>query len=325
MSKAILMNFVADKANKKIKVDRPFNAELDLVWAAWTQSEILDQWWAPKPWKAVTKSQDFSEGGRWLYYMAGPEGEKHWCTCQYRNIKPQTEFSYHDNFCDENGNINTSHPSMDWHIGFTDNGDTTMVNIVISFDKLEDLETITQMGFKEGFSMGMENLDNYLNTKFKLRKENKQSNAARVTTYLNFPGNTEEAMNFYKEVFKGEFVGKGLQRFSDVEMPAEHPPMSEEDKKLIIHAELSILGGHIIMATDAPESMGFKMIHGNNMHINVEPDSREETERLFKALSEGGVVDAPLQDMPFFGAYYGALKDKYGINWMLNYQLANEA
>lgn len=175
------------------------------------------------------------------------------------------------------------------------------------------------MGFKEGFTAGLENLDHYLSTRFKLRKENKTSNKARVTTYLNFNGNTEEAMNFYKKVFNGKFTGKGLRRFSDIEMPEGMPPMSEENKKLIIHAELTILGGHVLMATDAPESMGFKLVSGNNMHINLEPETREETERLFKELSAGGEVSMPLADM-FFGVYFAEFKDKYGINWMLSHQ-----
>lgn len=323
MSKALMMNFSVDNENKQIKVEREFSAELPLVWRAWTDSEILDQWWAPKPWKAETKSQDFVEGGTWLYCMVGPEGDRHWSLCEYKSIKPEKSFSGLDGFCDEEGNINTALPRSQWNVGFAEDGEHTKVSIFISYDKLEDLETIVQMGFKEGFSMGMENLDSYLAAGFKLRKENKPSNKARVTTYLNFPGNTEEAMNFYKEVFKGEFVGKGLQRFADIDMLADHPPMSDADKNLVIHAELSIIGGHIIMATDAPESMGFKMVHGNNMHINIEPGTREETERLFNALSAGGVVDMPLQDMQFFGAYYGACKDKYGINWMLNYQLGS--
>ena len=95
--------------------------------------------------------------------------------------------------------------------------------------------------------------------------------------------------------------------------------MSDTDKKLILHAELTIMGGHILMATDAPESMGFKMVHGNNMHICLEPESREETKRLFDELSAGGKVTMPLEDM-FFGAYFAEFKDKYGINWMLSFQ-----
>lgn len=136
-----------------------------------------------------------------------------------------------------------------------------------------------------------------------------------------FPGNTEEAFKFYKSVFKTEFAGKGIQRFGDAPASAEHPPLSDADKKLILHIELPITGGHILMATDAPESMGFKLTPGNNMHISIEPDSRKETKRLFDALSEGGTITMPLQDM-FFGAYYGSCTDKYGINWMLNYSEA---
>ncbi|MHB1279027.1 MAG: SRPBCC family protein, partial [Bacteroidia bacterium] len=86
MNAAVLFNFLVDKENKKIRVERSFNAPLDLVWAAWTEPEILDQWWAPKPWRAETKSMDFRVGGRWLYCMAGPEGERHWCLFDYKTI-----------------------------------------------------------------------------------------------------------------------------------------------------------------------------------------------------------------------------------------------
>jgi PhnB protein len=210
---------------------------------------------------------------------------------------------------------------MNWRIDFSRSNTTTTVKADITFAKEADMETIIKMGFQEGFTAGLDNLDQYLSTQFKLRKEMKPDNRSRVTTYLNFPGNTEEAFNFYKKIFKGEFTGGGLQRFGDANLPAGTPPMSEADKKLILHAELTILGGHVLMATDAPESMGFKMIHGNNMHINLEPESKEETKRLFAALSEGGTVTMPLEDM-FFGAYFGSCTDKYGINWMLNYQPA---
>ena len=140
---------------------------------------------------------------------------------------------------------------------------------------------------------------------------------SRVSTYLNFPGNTEEAFNFYKTIFGGEFGGDGLQRFGDIPPVEGQPPMSEADKHLIIHVELQILGGHSIMATDAPESMGFTVIKGNNMHINLEPETKTETKRLFDALAEGGKITMELQDM-FWGAYFGSCTDKYGINWMFN-------
>ena len=140
---------------------------------------------------------------------------------------------------------------------------------------------------------------------------------ATTSTYLNFPGNTEEAFNFYKTVFNTEFHDGGIQRFGDMPAMEGQPPLSDADKNLILHIGLPIVGGHIIMATDAPASMGFTVTPGNNMHINLEPDSKEETKRLFDALSEGGNVSMPLADM-FWGAYFGSCTDKYGINWMFN-------
>ncbi|HXB39585.1 MAG TPA: VOC family protein [Bacteroidia bacterium] len=140
---------------------------------------------------------------------------------------------------------------------------------------------------------------------------------ARTSTYLNFPGNTEKAFNFYKSIFGGEFGGGGLQCFGDIPPVEGQPPLSADDKKLIIHAELEITGGHILMATDAPESMGFTVTQGNNMHINLEPETRKETKKLFDALSGGGKVTMELMDM-FWGTYFGSCTDKFGINWMFN-------
>ncbi len=313
------MIFEVDKLNKKILVERSFDAAIELVWAAWTEPEILDQWWAPKPYKNETKFMDFREGGYWLYSMISPEGERHWCRADYKKIEQHQYYIATDDFCDEHGTVTNILPSAKWTNTFIEEGEQTKVSINIEYKSVEDLEKIIELGFKEGFSMGLTNLDHYLSTQFKLRKQNKKNNKARVTFYLNFPGNTEEAMKFYQKVFNGTFVGKGLQRFSDIELPEETSGMTEEQKNLIIHAELEILPGYILMATDAPESMGFVLNHGNNMHINVEPSTREETERLFKALSDGGTVSMPLKDM-FFGAYFAELKDKYGINWMLTHQ-----
>jgi PhnB protein len=140
---------------------------------------------------------------------------------------------------------------------------------------------------------------------------------ARVSTYLNFSNNTEEAFNFYKTVFGSEFTGNGISRFGDIPPMEGMPPLAAKDKNLIMHIELPILGGHVIMATDAPESMGFTVNFGNNVHINLEPDTRKETKRLFDALAAGGKVTMDLQDM-FWGAYYGSCTDKYGVNWMFN-------
>lgn len=137
---------------------------------------------------------------------------------------------------------------------------------------------------------------------------------ARVSIYLNFPGTAEQAFAFYKTVFQSEYLGQ-VMRFKDG--PADEPPMSDADKELILHMELPILGGLVLMATDAPESLGMKVNSGNQVHINLEPDTRAEAERLFNALLEGGKVGMPLQDM-FWGAYFGSLTDRYGVCWMVN-------
>ncbi|MBG0859420.1 MAG: VOC family protein [Bacteroidales bacterium] len=139
---------------------------------------------------------------------------------------------------------------------------------------------------------------------------------AKVNTYLNFPRNTEEAFRFYKTVFGTEFIGE-ISRFRDIPSSENTPPIPEEDKDLVMHIALPILNGHVLMGTDAPESMGFKVNFGNNVYISLHPDTREETRRLFKKLSDGGKVEMELQDM-FWGDYYGSCQDKYGVQWMFN-------
>jgi PhnB protein len=140
---------------------------------------------------------------------------------------------------------------------------------------------------------------------------------ARVSTYLNFRRNTEEAFMFYRSVFGGEFSGGGIARLGDAPVPDGMPGLREEDKKLVMHVELPIIGGHLLMGTDAPESMGFNLNFGNNVYINLEPDTKKETKKLFDALSKGGAITMELQDM-FWGAYYGSCTDKYGVQWMFN-------
>lgn len=317
MKTAILFDFLVDKENRKINVKRSFDAPLDLVWAAWTDPEILDLWWAPKPWKTETKYLNFREGGRWLYNMIGPNGEGQWCFFEYKKIRPMQSYSGYDAFCDEEAVADQTKPRVEWENQFREeNSESTIVEIELGFENLSDLETIIQMGFKEGFSMAIGNLDEYIKAQFYLRKQKKTDNKSRVSTYLNFPGNTEEVFNFYKSVFRTEFIG-GIQRFDQVPHDPGQPSLSDAVKKMVLHVELPILGGHILMGTDAPKEMGFSVATGNNMHIQLEPESREETERIFNALSEGGKISMGLQDM-FWGAYFGSFTDRYGINWMLN-------
>lgn len=140
---------------------------------------------------------------------------------------------------------------------------------------------------------------------------------AKVSIYLNFMGNTKEAFEFYKSVFKTEFSAPFMYIGDNPPSP-DMPPLSEEDKTKVMHVALPILGGTQLMGTDMLESMGHQLKIGNNTTINLEPDSREETERLYKALSEGATECMPLQDM-FWGAYWGVCLDRFGIRWMFNY------
>lgn len=138
---------------------------------------------------------------------------------------------------------------------------------------------------------------------------------ARVSTYLNFVRETEAAFNFYKSVFGTEFDGDGIMRMSAVPSEDGQPGVADEDKNLVMHVSLPILGGHMLMGTDAPESMGFKLNQGNNVYINLEPDTRGQTDKLFASLSEGGKVEMAMQEM-FWGDYFGTCTDKFGVNWM---------
>jgi len=138
---------------------------------------------------------------------------------------------------------------------------------------------------------------------------------ASVSTYLNFDRTTEAAFNFYKTVFGTEFTG--IMRAGDMPPQPGQPEMSAADKQLIINIQLPILGGHLLMGTDATESMGFKVNQGNSVYICLHPDTRAESDSLFAALSAGGKVDMPLMEM-FWGDYFGTLVDSFGVHWMFN-------
>ncbi|MDE3202641.1 MAG: VOC family protein [Acidobacteriota bacterium] len=138
---------------------------------------------------------------------------------------------------------------------------------------------------------------------------------SRVNTYLNFAGQAEEAFGFYAAIFGTEITM--LSRFSD--MPDMGPgALPPEEAGLVMHAELPIIGGHLLMATDMLESMGHQVRIGNNTTICLDVDSRDEADRLYGALSEGGSEGAPMADMPW-GAYWGVILDRYGIRWMVNH------
>lgn len=317
MNTNLLFEFTVNKETNTIHVKREFAANLHFVWDAWTKPELLDLWWAPKPYRTETKSMDFREGGYWHYRMIGPQSDCHWCRADFEHIDTHVVFSGLDAFCDEEGNVNPDFPRSHWTNRFTENEDITTVSIVIAYQSLADLEKIVELGFKEGFTMALQNLDQYIEAQFQLRAEMQTSTKERVCTYLNFPGNTEEAFMFYRSIFKTEFTTGGIKRFGDLPANAEQPPIADTVKNMVLHVELPITANHILMGTDAPKEMGFTVTQGNNMHISLEPESRAEAKRIFDTLSAGGNITMPLQDM-FWGAYFGSFTDKYGINWMIN-------
>lgn len=136
----------------------------------------------------------------------------------------------------------------------------------------------------------------------------------KVNTYLNFVGNTEEAFNFYKSVFGGEF--SAVVRFKDFPMQGMNIPKEDENK--IMHIGLPIGKDNVLMATDTLESLGQKLVQGNNVYISVHPESKEEADRIFNALSAGGTIEMPIGDQPW-GDYFGMFRDKFGVQWMVNY------
>lgn len=157
--------YTKDQTNKKLRVSREFDGPPDEIWAAWTESELLDQWWGPRPWNAVTVSMDFRPGGKWLYYMQGPDNSRHYCRVDYKSITTGKQFLSDASFCDEQGNINKDMSIMHWKVDFNKSGDATKVDIELSFDTIEDMDKVIAMGFKEGFAMGLNQLDELLTSK----------------------------------------------------------------------------------------------------------------------------------------------------------------
>ncbi len=162
MKKALLFDFTVDKGNNAVFVTREFAAERSAVWDAFTKQEILDRWWAPKPWLSKTKRMDFTVGGRRFYAMVSPEGGEHWSIQDFTSISPTTNFKFFDAFADRDENINPALPSSEWDLNFSEQNGTTAVKITIEHKTLADLEQIIQMGFQEGFTTTLTELDNIL-------------------------------------------------------------------------------------------------------------------------------------------------------------------
>ena len=158
----LLFDFTVDKATKTVSITREFDAELSLVWDAFTKKEILDQWWAPKPYASKTKVLDFKVGGRRFYAMVSPEGQERWVLQKYTSISPKTNFKFFNAFADENENPEL--PGSEWDHTFSEQNGTTKVSVDIYNESLERMEKQIEMGFKEGFTMTLNYLDELLKT-----------------------------------------------------------------------------------------------------------------------------------------------------------------
>ncbi len=171
MNSNLKFDFVVNKENKTIHIKREFDANLELVWQAWTTAELLDQWWAPAPLRNQTKYMDFRVGGYWLYTMLDEKDERIrlnneeiWAKWDYLSIVDKLSFTVKEGFCDENGKKYKEYPENLWETLFTESNNRVVVTIISTFDKLEDLEQTIEMGFKEGFTAGLNQLEELLVT-----------------------------------------------------------------------------------------------------------------------------------------------------------------
>ena len=279
-----------------ITVATTIAAPIENVWKLWTEPEHIKKWNnASDDWHTPKAQNDLRKGGKFLIRMESKDGKMGFdFSGVYDNVKTNELISY------------TLDDGRKVKITFTSVGNNTKV------EEAFEAESENSIDMQES---GWQSILN----NFKKYAELKQRTAtlSKVGTYLNFSRNTEEAFNFYKSVFGGEFLGD-IMRLGDAPVQEGMPPLTKEDKNLVMHIALPIMGNHLLMGTDAPESLGFKMNFGNNIHICLEPNTREETKRLFDALAKGGTVTMNLEDM-FWGAYYGTVTDKFGVQWMFNY------
>lgn len=159
MEQSYQTEFTRDLENIQIISSRRFYAPIELVWKSWTDHNLIDQWWAPKPYQAITTRQSFEEGGFWLYYMQGPESQINWCRKDYEKIEEPFFYSAYNGFCDEQGNVNEDIPRGFWEVYFSGEEDGTRVKVIVTFSAAEDMDKIIEMGFLEGFASAHKNLD----------------------------------------------------------------------------------------------------------------------------------------------------------------------
>ena len=162
MKNTLQFDFLVDKEKNTITVKKELAANRQLVWDCYTKSELLDQWFAPQPFTIETKAMEFREGGHWLYAMKDPEGKEYWGRMDYLKIKPVENYSALDAFCDNKGEINKDLPRAQWNVDFKDLAENSLVETVVTYDSLADLEAVIQMGLQEGLTATLSRLDDLL-------------------------------------------------------------------------------------------------------------------------------------------------------------------
>lgn len=164
MKNTLQFDFLVDKEKNTITVKKEFAADRQLVWDCHTKSELLDQWFAPQPFTTKTRVMDFREGGHWIYAMVDPDGKEYWGRTDYLKINPIDSYEALDAFCDEKGEPNPALPRSNWNVTFNDVSDHCLVQTVITYTSLADLETVIQMGMKDGLTSTLDRLDTLLET-----------------------------------------------------------------------------------------------------------------------------------------------------------------
>lgn len=159
---ALKFDFLVNKENHTMTIQREFNAKRQLVWDCHTKSELLDQWFSPKPLSTKTKSMDFSDGGHWHYVMIDPAGPEYWGRMDYQRIRPIDNYTALDGFCDASGALNPEMPRAEWDVTFTDQGTRTLVRTVVTYASAEAIQQVIDMGMKDGMTSTMERLDELL-------------------------------------------------------------------------------------------------------------------------------------------------------------------
>jgi uncharacterized protein YndB with AHSA1/START domain len=162
MKNTMQFDFLVDKEKNTITVKREFAANRQLVWDCHTKAELLNQWFAPKPFTTKTKSMDFRKGGHWTYAMVDPDGKEYWGHTEYTSVNPIDGYTTIDAFADEKGNVNPDLPRATWVVSFKDHGKNTLVQTIVTYPTLADLETVMNMGMKEGLTATLESLDELL-------------------------------------------------------------------------------------------------------------------------------------------------------------------